>query len=306
MTVSRRYLNMNYYLSDLISEFDTFIRVEKNLSIKTRNAYKYDLKRFHAFLIKEFDREPPIDKIIDTDIKKYLNQQQLEKNLKSTTLTRVISSIRIFFDFCVEHKFLTNSPAQYIRNPKHTKRLPIYLISSELRKLLSIPDRTKSLGLRDYTILTTLAFTGIRLQEIVNLNVEDIDFERNTIKVLGKGSKERLIPMNKTLINTLKDYFEKRQITDDKSVFLNRRNQRLSGRQIERIVKSYALKAQLTKTKISPHKLRHTFATLLHLNEVDLIEIQSLLGHSSITSTQIYTHTNPKKLKSAVEKLEDL
>jgi len=297
---------MNYYLSDLISEFDTFIRVEKNLSIKTRNAYKYDLKRFHAFLIKEFDREPPIDKIIDTDIKKYLNQQQLEKNLKSTTLTRVISSIRIFFDFCVEHKFLTNSPAQYIRNPKHTKRLPIYLISSELRKLLSIPDRTKSLGLRDYTILTTLAFTGIRLQEIVNLNVEDIDFERNTIKVLGKGSKERLIPMNKTLINTLKDYFEKRQITDDKSVFLNRRNQRLSGRQIERIVKSYALKAQLTKTKISPHKLRHTFATLLHLNEVDLIEIQSLLGHSSITSTQIYTHTNPKKLKSAVEKLEDL
>jgi site-specific recombinase XerD len=301
-----RFRAMNYYLSELSNDFDTFLRVEKNLSSKTRNAYKYDLKRFHAFLIKEFDREPPIDKIIDTDIKKYLNQQQLEKNLKSTTLSRMISSIRIFFDFCVEHKCLTNSPAQYIRSPKHTKRLPIYLIESELKKLLSTPDKKDFLGLRDYTILITLVFTGMRLQEIVNINIEDIDFERNTIKVMGKGSKERLIPINRILLNALKDYFEKRPITEDKSVFLNRRGKRISGRQIERIVKHYALKAQLTKTKITPHKLRHTFATLLHLSEVDLIEIQSLLGHSSITSTQIYTHTNPKKLKTAVEKLEDI
>ena len=297
---------MNYYLSELLNDFDTFLRVEKNLSIKTRNAYKYDLKRFQVFLIKEFNRESPIDKIVDTDIKKYLNQQQSEKNLKSTTLTRTISSIRIFFDFCVEQKFLNNSPAQYIRSPKHTKRLPIYLIGSELNKLLSIPDRSNYLGLRDYTILITLAFSGIRLQEAVNLNVDDIDFERNTIKVFGKGSKERLMPMNKILLNALKDYFEKRLVTEDKSVFLSRRGKRISGRQIERIVKHYALKAQLTKTKISPHKLRHTFATLLHFSEVDLIEIQSLLGHSSITSTQIYTHTNPKKLKTAVEKLEDI
>lgn len=297
---------MNHYLSELISEFDTFIKVEKNLSAKTRNAYKYDLKNFLTFLIKKFDKEPTLDSISDTDVKKYMAQLQMEKNYKSNTLSRVISSIRIFFDFCVEHKYLTNSTAQYIRNPKHTKRLPIYLIESELKNLLSIPDRKKFWGLRDYTILITLAFTGIRLQETVNLNMEDIDFERGTIKVFGKGSKERLIPMNKTLINSLKDYFDKRPITEDKSVFISRRNKRLSGRQIERIVKNYALKAQLTKMKISPHKLRHTFATLLHFSEVDLIEIQSLLGHSSITSTQIYTHTNPKKLKTAVEKLEDI
>ncbi len=297
---------MNRYISDLLIEFDNFIKVEKNLTQKTRSAYKYDLKNFYSFLIKEYNREPPIDKIIDTDIKEYLSNLQMERNCKSTTLSRVISSIRIFFEFCVEHKYLTTSPAQYIRTPKHTKKLPIYLIGSELKKLLSVPDTSEFLGLRDYTILVTLVFTGMRLQELVNLNLNDIDFERSTIKVFGKGAKERLIPMNKILIDTLRDYFEKRPITEDKAVFLNRMNKRISGRQIERIVKNYALKANINKTKISPHKLRHTFATLLHLSEVDLLEIQSLLGHSSITSTQIYTHTNPKKLKSAVEKLEDI
>lgn len=296
---------MSLSLTKVMEEFDQYLRVERNLSGSTREAYRFDLEKFNEFLVKAGGiTHPTIDKVTTELIKSYLNHLQLNRGYKSTTLSRVIASIRVVFDFCVMRKYLESSPAAYIHNPKLPKKLPIYLIDSELKKLLSAPNPEDYSGRRDFAILVTLGFTGMRRQELVALNLDAIDVERKTIRVMGKGSKERLIPMNDFVFNALNSYLEIRLPTGDaEAVFLNRNGGRLTGRSIVNIVQKYVKKAGIGKEKISPHKLRHTFATLLHMNEVDILEIKSLLGHSSITSTQIYTHTNANKLRSAVDRL---
>ncbi len=294
---------MSVFMSDAIVQYDIYLRVERGLSELTRNAYKYDLKKFLEFLIKTHLREPHLAKISKFDIKNYLSMLQMDKEFKGATLCRTIASIRNFFKWCIEQEILKESPASSIHNPKQPKKLPIYLVDSELKKLFDTPDRSDLKGIRDYTIIVMFAYTGMRLKELVGLNLRSIDFERNTIKVFGKGAKERLIPMNKMVRETLEMYLDQRRSGTEEALFLNKFGKRISGRAIEYIIHEYVLKSGINKDKISPHKLRHTFATLLHLNEVDILEIQRLLGHAAITSTQIYTHTNPTKLKKAVDTL---
>ncbi|MGI8907780.1 MAG: tyrosine-type recombinase/integrase [Candidatus Sumerlaeaceae bacterium] len=295
---------MSLLLSAVMAEFDVYLKVERNLSPSTREAYQFDLQKFKEFLIRAQGAEPSADKITTQQIKDYLQHLQTNRGYKSTTLSRVIASIRVLFEFCVSQKKLDASPAAYIHNPKLPRKLPIYLVDSELKRLLNAPDPKDVNGCRDFAILVTLGFTGMRRQELVGLNVKSIDLERRSIKVLGKGSKERLIPMNEFVMKALNSYLEVRPATGDpEAVFLNRNGGRLTGRSIVNIVRKYVRKAGIGKDKISPHKLRHTFATLLHMNEVDILEIKSLLGHASITSTQIYTHTNAGKLRTAVDRL---
>ena len=295
---------MSLLFSAAMAEFDTYLQVERNLSISTREAYKFDLQKFKEFLIRSTGSEPDIAKVGTDKIKEYLQYLQATRSYKSTTLSRVIASIRVLFEYCVMQKHVESSPAAYIHNPKLPRKLPIYLIDSELKRLLSAPDANDLSGRRDFAILVTLGFTGMRRQELVGLDVKSLDLERRTIRVFGKGSKERLIPMNEFVFNALNSYLEVRNATGDaEAVFLNRNGGRLTGRSIVNIVRKYVRKAGIGKEKISPHKLRHTFATLLHMNEVDILEIKSLLGHASITSTQIYTHTNANKLRTAVDRL---
>jgi site-specific recombinase XerD len=291
-------------LQEVAKIFDTFLRVERNLSPKTRAAYTYDLNKFAEWQTRTQGHTLKIDEITVHHVKEYLAFLQEERGYRPTTLSRVISTLRAFFKFCVRQELLHSSPAEAIYNPKIPKRLPIYLIESELEKLLAAPNPDDPYAVRDYAILVTLGFTGVRLQELVGLNENDIDFERKTIKVLGKGAKERLIPLNDLVVNALKDWMRVRPGGDDSAVFLNRFKRRLSGRSVENLVKKYVRRAGITKLKISPHKLRHTFATLLHVKDVDLLEIQSLMGHASITSTQIYTHTNANRLRRAVNRLD--
>lgn len=298
---------MSLLFSEKMLEFDRYLEVERNLSPATRQAYQFDLQKFKEYLIRMHGGEPAVNKVTTQQIKSYLGHLQTEHRYKSTTLSRTIASIRVFFEYCVQQKHVEASPATYIHNPKLPKKLPIYLIDSEFKQLLSAPDPKDMCGCRDFAILVTLGFTGMRRQELVGLNLECIDFERRTVRVFGKGSKERLIPMNPFVMDALNAYLDMRPATGDPTaVFLNRRGGRLTGRSIVNIVKKYVRKAGISKARISPHKLRHTFATLLHLNEVDIMEIKSLLGHASITSTQIYTHTNTTKLRSAVERLNHL
>ena len=190
-----------------------------------------------------------------------------------------------------------------VRNPKLPKRLPTYLTAEELKRLLTAPGNKKWLEVRDRAILVLLAMTGIRLQELVELDIDNADLKNQTLRVFGKGRKERVIPLNDVATMVMKDYLHVRPIVEDKALFINRSGKRLIGRRIEKKVKKYALLSGLPTKKITPHKLRHTFATLLYHNEVNLLEIQALLGHSSITSTQIYTHTDTRRLREAVEKL---
>ncbi|MGB9692536.1 MAG: tyrosine recombinase XerC [Candidatus Sumerlaeaceae bacterium] len=293
--------------SDIMSEFDQYLKVERNLSPSTRAAYRYDLQKFKEYLIRTLGSEPSVGRVNTQHIKDYLNHLQQERRHKSATLSRTIASLRVFFEYCVQQKHIEYSPAAYIHNPKLPRKLPIYLVESELRALLSAPELSDTWGVRDYAILVLLAFTGMRRQELVGLDLASIDFERRTAKVLGKGSKERLIPLNAIVIDALTAWLEVRPVTaDPEPLFVNKFGKRLTGRGVYNIVKKHVRRAGIVKGRISPHKLRHTFATLLHLSEVDILEIQRLLGHASITSTQIYTHTNTQKLRSAVERLTRL
>lgn len=292
--------------SKILYDFESYLAVERNLSPGTRRAYVYDIDRFAEHLIIKYSKMPPLSAITTDDIRAYLESLSEKRNLKSTTLARTISSLRRFFDFCVERDYITVSPAAPIRNPKTPKKLPIFLIAKELRRLLSAPDRSKWRGKRDYAILIVLGFTGMRLKELIGLDLDDIDFTTEQIRVVGKGNRERFIPMNAMVKDALMDYLRERPAAVEAAVFIGRGGERIAPRTIQTIVSKYARRAGVFKRGVSPHKLRHTFATLLHMKDVDILEIQRLLGHSSVTSTQIYTHTHPGKLKSAVEKLNDI
>jgi integrase/recombinase XerC len=293
---------LNYH--QLLGEFEQYLRVERNLSDRTRNAYIYDLTRFQEFLTVLHGRTPPPKSIDAAAIREYLNHLQLERGYKSTTLARTISSLRHFFDFAVEREELTASPAARLHTPKQPQRLPVYLVPQELTRLLQAPPADDPSGLRDRAILTVLAFTGTRLSEVVGINLRDVDLGNRTVRVLGKGNKERIIPLNDVVMQALNEYLNVRLLSDSPALFLNKFGRRLTGRAVEQLVRKHALNAGIFKDGFSPHKLRHTFATLLHASEVDLIEIKSLMGHANISSTQIYTHTSNSRLRSAVKKLE--
>ena len=292
--------------SKSLYDFVAYLDAQKNLSLLTREAYRYDLERFSNFMIQRLGKMPPPDQITSKQLEDYLEYHQLQKRLKGTTLSRIISSLRVFFEYCASKDILKENPAQYLHNPKIAKKLPSFLTQSELLGLFQAPDQTTPQGIRDYAILVALSFTGMRLSELVGLNIDHVDLISRNIRIFGKGAKERMVPLNEVVVQALNGYLTVRPNTETKALFLNRFNNRLGGRGVENIVKKYVLASGIRNMKISPHKLRHTFATLLHLSEVDLIEIQALMGHADISSTQIYTHTNPGRMKGAVEKLEKL
>lgn len=341
---------------DQLNQYEQYLRVEKNLSEKTRKAYLYDLNRFAAHLgaasgsedagetpkakarsgakadaaegategkkraksakaEAEEARErlarlvaaaPPPAKVSADHIREYLNHLQSDRGLRGATLARTIASIRIFFDFLVRRGLIEASPAAQIHNPKLPRKLPVYLVMGELTKLLQAPDRSTPGGVRDFAILVTMAFAGTRLSELTGLNARDVNLEHRSIRVTGKGSKERVIPMNELVRSALEDHLRLRAPDAPPALFLSRFGRRIANRTVEAMVRRHAMKAGVFKDRLSPHKLRHTFATLLHSKDVDILEIQALLGHASITSTQIYTHTSSARLQAAVEKLEGL
>ncbi len=310
--------------SQALYEFDAFLETQKNLSPRTRQAYRYDIDRFADFWLQRHGKEASVvylDAVSMDDIKFYLEHLRMDLQYRSTTLSRTIASIRIFFEFCVVERFLESSPATHLHNPKNPRRLPIFLIESELKRLFQAPTLDENaqeeghskiyphLVKRDYAILVTLGFTGLRLSELVGLNLRDCDLESQAARVLGKGSKERIVPLNEIVIHAIRDWLVSRAwvcAEGEQAVFVNKFGRRISTRGVEQLVEKHVQSAGIEKDKISPHKLRHTFATLLHMNDVDIVEIQALLGHSSITSTQIYTHVSSSRLKKAVKKLEDI
>jgi site-specific recombinase XerD len=285
-------------------EFLTYITVERNLSPRTIKAYSHDLKNFEAFLGENHKSVKSLTKITTEILREYFAQLHLDRSYKGISLARKVSSLRSFFRFANERGYVKINPMSPVRNPKLPRRLPVYLTQDELKKLLTSPGNKKWIDIRDRAILVLLAMTGIRLQELVQLDVDSIDLDNLSVRVFGKGRKERIIPLNAVAAMVLQDYLKVRPVVQDKALFVNRNGKRLIGRTIEKKVKRYAMLAGLPSRSISPHKLRHTFATLLHQNEVDLLEIQALLGHASITSTQIYTHTSSRRLRDAVDTIE--
>lgn len=290
-------------MENLADEFLTYLKIGKNSSHHTLESYGLDLKQFLDFLREEqvFQVEA-VDHLL---IRKYLMKLKKAEFAKSS-IARKVACIRSFFKFLCKQGYLQSNPALGVRNLKRDKHLPEFLYQPEINELLGLPDQTSFLGLRDLAILEVLYSSGLRLQEIVDLKIRDLDFSRGYLRVFGKGGKERLVPLGGSARRALELYLQKvrpklslRNQTGIccENVFLNYQGTRLSGRSIQRLFKKYLTRLALNR-KMSPHTIRHTFATHLLENGADLRVVQELLGHADISTTQIYTHVTKERIRT--------
>ncbi len=281
-----------------IIDFERFLKYERNYSLHTIRAYMNDLTEFEDFLI---DASTEIEKVNSKIINLY-SLNLYTKNSKST-VSRKLTTLRSFFNFMVRKGNLKQNPANLIPLPKKEKELPVFLSVDEVFKLIDSIDQEGILPLRDLAIIELLYSSGLRVSELTNIKVLDIDHRENFVKVSGKGNKERVVPFGSNAREVILQYLRRRIELKPKDdfLFLNNRGSGLTTRSIERIVKKYGLLSGISK-KISPHALRHTFATHLLGGGADLRSIQELLGHSSLSTTQRYTHTSIEQIMKIYDK----
>ncbi|MEN3189897.1 MAG: tyrosine recombinase XerC [Atribacterota bacterium] len=293
-----------------IETYQKYLRNEKNYSDNTIISYKNDLNQLFSFIRKyKLLRKNDI-KYIDHQIMRKFVVYLKEKKYSKRSISRKVSTARSFFKFLHKEEIIDTNPTLNLITPKIEKKLPYFLYLQEVNKLIETPSRNKLSGIRDRAILEILYGTGIRVSELTNININDIDFNEKIIKVLGKGSKERILPLSNPVIKAIQEYVEKRhlfnkdksaKIINENALFLNRFGGRLTARSIRRIIIKYIKIAGLNK-KLSPHVLRHSFATHLLGGGADLRSVQELLGHKSLSTTQIYTHITKERLKEIYQK----
>lgn len=281
---------MNRYLEKYLSYLD----IEKNYSKHTLLNYKVDLEGFLLFIA-----ETPIEKVDYLTLRRYLAKLR-EKNHKPRTLARKLSSLRSFFKFLTREGHVKSNPSNLLMTPKLDKKLPNFLTEDEVTRFLEAPALDDEAGRRDRAILETLYSTGIRVSELVGLNVEHVDFIANIIKVFGKGKKERLVPIGDKALSVIRQYVDSRK-HKAQALFLNKSGARLTARSVCNITDKYIRMAGV-RDGVSPHVLRHSFATHLLNRGADLRSVQELLGHVNLSTTQIYTHMTTEKLKNIYSK----
>ena len=294
--------SVNQYNSDLIM----FLRYMKYHFGLTRE------KELNQILIKDFTLEQ-LSKIKQEDIHNFISYLSINRRCGPATCARKISTIRIFFKYLtITSKMLKDNPAQNLETPKLNKRLPKYLTLEDSRKLLdnTFEDEENKNKERDFAIITLFLNCGLRLSELVGINISDIKFDDLKMTVIGKGNKERSIYLNKACVDAINSYLavrpkegvKKDKKNSDKALFLSSYRQRISKRTVENIVSKELQRAGLDTTKYSTHKLRHTAATLMYkYGNVDIRALQELLGHQSISTTEIYTHVDNEQVRTAVE-----
>ena len=293
-------------LDILIEKFDNYINVERNLSLHTRRNYISDLKQFNDFLKREHSKIK-YEAIDNTIIRSYLGF--LYKKNRKSSVARKLATLRTFFKFLLRAGILKKNPASLVSTPRLEKHVPSFLSIDETFILLEMPDVTTLAGLRDKAIMEILYSSGLRVSELVETNENDIDLNLGIIKVMGKGKKERIVPIGSKAIEALNNYLQsgerKRRLSPTSPlnlpVFLNQRGGRLTARSVARIINRYIEQCGLLKN-ISPHSLRHTFATHMLDAGADLRAIQELLGHVSLSTTQKYTHVSIDKLMEVYDK----
>jgi len=283
--------------------FKNYLKLERGLSDNSIKSYDYDLILFKKFLIENKINDTPLNCKPET-IKNYLYKSFSDK--KSISQARSISAIKSFFNYLIFEGYIKDSPISNIESPKQEKKLPKVLTEEEIKKLINSIDLNHDFGQRNKTIIEILYGTGIRVSELVNLKLSNIFFKENIIKVIGKGNKERFVPFGEIASNEMKIYinYRNRLKIDSKSsdiLFLNRYGRGLTRSMIFKIITDASKRVGLAK-KISPHTLRHSFATHLIKNGADLRTIQLILGHESITTTEIYTHLDTSHLEEVLKK----
>ena len=283
--------------------FKNYLKLERGLSDNSIKSYDYDLVLFKKFLVANKINDTPFNCKSET-IKNYLYKSFSDK--KSRSQARSISAIKSFFNYLIFEGYIKESPISNIEAPKQEKKLPVVLTEDEIKNLINSIDLNHDFGQRNKTIIEILYGTGIRVSELVNLKLSNIFFKENIIKVIGKGNKERFVPLGEIASNEMKIYINDRNQLkiDSKSsdiLFLNRYGRRLTRSMIFKIISDASKRIGLDK-KISPHTLRHSFATHLIKNGADLRTIQLILGHESITTTEIYTHLDTLHLEEVLKK----
>ena len=280
-----------------LRSFLNYLLVDKGLSNNTVKAYEADISSLFQWL--------------DTEDLKYNNLQEdhinqyisflFQRKMRSSSVNRKISSIKSFYIFLVKRNFVKNSPLNDLVTPKQEKYLPESMSEAEVNKLLNSPDVSNKIENRDKAMIEMLYATGMRISELVNLKITDVDMKRCVVKVFGKGSKERLVPFGETALDSLRSYLNERELSSSKEIFLSNRGKKMTRVAFWQRVKIYLIRENL-KNSISPHTLRHAFATHLLNRGADLRSVQLLLGHSDLSTTQIYTHIAKQRLSDVLKK----
>lgn len=287
----------------LVDEFLDYISVEKGLSQNTREAYGTDLGKFLGYLERQGIKE--IDSVTREHITNYLMSEK-EKGISPNSLSRNLVSIRMFFRFLVLNNFVEEDITSVLDSPRLWKILPEVLSIKEVEQLLKAPNTRTRFGLRDKALIELMYAAGLRVSEVVGLNVSDVNMDMGYLRCLGKGSKERIVPLGRPAIFALRNYLKKTRGAFMKdllmgNIFLTQQGKPFTRQGVWKLIKNYAKTGGIKKS-ITPHTLRHSFATHLLSNGADLRIVQELLGHSDITTTQVYTHVDKSRLKAIHKK----
>ncbi|MGM0556205.1 MAG: site-specific tyrosine recombinase XerD [Myxococcota bacterium] len=294
-------------ISNAIDSFILHLRVERNLSDNTVDAYSRDLTQLSRHLDEE-DLSTRIEDIRGVDISSFM-KSLLDDGLKTRTVARKLSSIRGLFKYLRKQEYIDKDPAQNVDIPKYGKTVPQVLTLDEVERLLDAPDQTSPEGHRDWAMFHVLYATGLRVSELVDLRQRELDSRAGIVRVMGKGEKQRIVPLGELALDAVDDYLEYTRARLLKNcggpgstpyLFVTRRGSSMTRQAFWKNIKKYKLRADIDKN-ISPHKLRHSFATHLLERGADLRIVQTLLGHADINTTQIYTHVAQERLKDLVD-----
>lgn len=280
-----------------IEKFMRYMEIEKNYSRHTLLNYKIDLNDFNKFCGKL-----ELDKIDYLLLRKYLAVLK-EKSLGNRSVGRHLSALRSFFRFLSREGLIKSNPILMLSSPKLDKHLPSFMTEDEVSKLIEsvlLKDEDDVLGLRNRAILETFYSSGLRISELVSLSLEDVDFIAGIVKAMGKGKKERMVPIGETALTAIRKYLDKRK-KQSTALFLNKNGKRISTRGVRDVVEKYLRSAGIHHG-VSPHTFRHSFATHLLNRGADLRTVQELLGHANLSTTQIYTHLTTDRLKTVYDK----
>ncbi|MCK9329330.1 MAG: tyrosine-type recombinase/integrase [Candidatus Cloacimonetes bacterium] len=279
-----------------IEEFKVYLQ-SQNCAKNTILAYLSDINDFHIYLIKENrDNIHSIDKEI---IRAYLIFL-MENHISNRSISRKVSSIKVFCKFLLINDYLSINPAKYVKTPKYSKKLPVFFSVEEIFELCDLPVSDNKFGIRDKALFEMFYSSGLRISEVADISIKDIDFKQNLITVIGKGSKKRVVPITISCIEKLNNYLKIRDSfspEDTEILFVSKSGKQLDRNQLYAIMKKYINQIS-SKSGYSPHTIRHTFASHLLQNGADLLSIKEMLGHSNLSTTEIYTHINPENVRS--------
>ncbi len=291
-------------MGDWVAEFISYLSAERGLALNTLESYGRDLRQYWEYL-KSQEENAALDRASRAVIVAYL--LELQRQGKATaTIARRLAALKAFYQFMVRENHLAEDPTANLESPKLERRLPKVLTVAEVDRILSQPDLGTAGGVRDSAMLELLYATGIRVSELVHLDLDAVDLDEGFIRCEGKGSKERMVPMGSMAVESTRRYLDRgrgRLVRDSReaALFVNHHGRRLTRQGFWKIVKRYARRAEIDK-EITPHTLRHSFATHLLENGADLRSVQEMLGHADISTTQIYTHLTQGRLKEVYAK----